>query len=248
MSKNFELLSQAEREIAASGERQRISSSPAGARSHRDLPADSISREEIIKLVQAIFLTPGPTAPRIVAFSGVERGDGCSWVAARAAELMASRVQGTVCLVDANLRSPVLHQRFSVDNQSGLADSVNETGPVTKFVQQVQGENLWLMTAGAPADDPHLLLKSARLQTRVAELRAEFDYVLIDLPPVNLFADAVTLGQLTDGVILVLGANSTRREAARKAKETIEASGLKLLGAVLNKRTFPIPQAIYSRL
>ncbi|MGH9433373.1 MAG: CpsD/CapB family tyrosine-protein kinase, partial [Terriglobia bacterium] len=209
---------------------------------------DSVSREEIIKLVQAIFLTPGPAAPRIVAFSGVERGDGCSWVVSRAAELMASRVQGTVCLVDANLRSPVLHDRFGVDNQSGLADSVNEVGPVTKFVQQVEGENLWLMTAGAATADPHLLLKSARLQTRVAELRAEFDYVLIDLPPVNLYADAVTLGQLADGVVLVLGANSTRREAARKAKETLAASGLKLLGAVLNKRTFPIPQAIYSRL
>ena len=248
MSKNFELLSQAERELASSGDIPRTFSRPAGVRSSQGQTVDSISREEIIKLVQAIFLTPGPAAPRIVAFSGVERGDGCSWVASRSAELMASRVQGTVCLVDANLRSPVLHQRFGVDNQLGLADSVNETGPVTKFVQQVQEENLWLMTAGAGTDDPHLLLKSARLQTRVAELRAEFDFVLIDLPPVNLFADAVTLGQLTDGVILVLGANSTRREAARKAKETIESSGLKLLGAVLNNRTFPIPEAIYSRL
>ncbi len=248
MSKNFELLSQAEREIAASGEHSRIASVPTGERSQHDLSVDSISREEIIKLVQAIFLTPGPAAPRVVAFTGVERGDGCSWVASRAAELMASLVQGTVCLVDANLRSPALHQRFGVDNQSGLADSVNEAGPVTKFVQQVQGENLWLMAAGPSTGDPHRLLKSTRLQTRVAELRAEFDYVLIDLPPVNLYADAVTLGQLTDGVILVLGANSTRREAARKAKETIEAGGLKLLGAVLNKRTFPIPQAIYSRL
>jgi succinoglycan biosynthesis transport protein ExoP len=248
MSKNFELLSQAEKEIAISGERARPFSVAPGNLQAADGAADSVSREEIVKLVQATFLTPGPAAPRVVAFSGVERGDGCSWVVSRVAETMATSIQGTVCLVDANLRSPGLHDRFGVEANPGLADSVREAGPVTSFVRQIEGEGLWLMAAGAVAGDPHLLLKSQRLQTRMAELRAEFDYVLIDLPPVNLYADALTLGQLADGVILVLGANSTRREAARKAKETFAASGLKLLGAVLNKRTFPIPQGIYSRL
>ena len=87
-----------------------------------------------------------------------------------------------------------------------------------------------------------------RLRSRMAELREEFDYVLIDAPPVCSYADAVLLGQLADGVILVVEANSTRRDTARMAKETIEGAKVRLLGAVLNNRTFPIPEALYRKL
>ncbi len=80
------------------------------------------------------------------------------------------------------------------------------------------------------------------------ELRSEFDYVLIDAPPVNLYADAIILGGLADGAILVLESDVTRREAARKAKETLEGAEVRLLGAILNKRTFPIPESIYRKL
>jgi len=80
------------------------------------------------------------------------------------------------------------------------------------------------------------------------ELRAEFDYVLVDAPPVNLYADAILLGQLADGVVLVVQANSTRRETARKVKETLQAAKVNLLGTVLDKRTFPIPEPFYRRL
>jgi len=56
------------------------------------------------------------------------------------------------------------------------------------------------------------------------------------------------LGQLADGVVLIVSANSTREEAGRKAKESLEMAGSRLLGAVLNNRTYPIPQPIYDRL
>lgn len=79
-------------------------------------------------------------------------------------------------------------------------------------------------------------------------MRSEFDNVLMDSPPVNLYADACGLGKLADGVILVLESNATRREAARKAKETLEGAHVKLLGAVLNKRRFPVPDSIYGRV
>ena len=70
----------------------------------------------------------------------------------------------------------------------------------------------------------------------------------MDSPPVNVYSDAISLGQSADGVVLVVSANSTRKEAARKAKESLEMAGVCLLGAVMNKRTYPIPQVIYDRL
>jgi receptor protein-tyrosine kinase len=86
------------------------------------------------------------------------------------------------------------------------------------------------------------------LKTRLAELRSQFDYALIDAPPLARYADAITLGQLADGFVLVLEANSTRREAAIRLAENLRAAQIRILGAVLNKRTFPIPKSLYDRL
>ena len=91
-------------------------------------------------------------------------------------------------------------------------------------------------------------MNSTRLNARIEELRQEFPIILMDSPPVNLYSDAISLGQSADGVVLVVSANSTRKEAARRAKQSFENAGARLLGAVLNNRTYPIPQVIYDRL
>jgi capsular exopolysaccharide synthesis family protein len=154
-------------------------------------------------------------------------------------------VNASVCVVDANLRTPFLHKYFRRDNLSGLSDAVLQSGPVRNFAHQVNGGKLWLITCGSKTTDPHSLLTSDGLRSRLSELRAEFDYVLVDGPPVNLYADTTLLGKLADGVVLVVQANSTHREAARKAKESLDSANVRLLGVVLNKRTFPIPGALY---
>jgi capsular exopolysaccharide synthesis family protein len=246
MSRNFELLQQIEkgREVFPAPSRPAISGN--GRRPGLDLEA--LTREEKMKLVQRLFLLPGSEAPHLVVFCGVETGDGSSWVCARASETLASQVKASVCVVDANLRTPFLHEYFRRDNLLGLSDAVLQSGPVRNFAHQVNGGNLWLITCGSKTTDPHTLLTSDRLRSRLAELRAEFDYVLVDGPPVNLYADATVLGKLADGVVLVVQANSTHREAARKAKESLDSAKVRLWGAVLNKRTFPIPEALYRKI
>ena len=82
----------------------------------------------------------------------------------------------------------------------------------------------------------------------LADLRNEFEYAVIHGPAAGISSDAALLGELTDGIILVLGANSTRRATARKIKETLEATRSRILGTVLSERTFPIPERIYRRL
>jgi capsular exopolysaccharide synthesis family protein len=247
VSKNFELLQQAEKEkeLFATPTPQPPAVQTNG--SHR-LKLVSQTREEANKLVQRVFLLPNGQAPRAVLFSSVDQGDGCSSVCSCAAEALASEAAGSICLVDANLRNPSLHQYFGLDNRRGLAEAVAQSGPIKNFAQQVPGSKLWVLTAGAANGNVPALLTSDGLKARLTELRGEFDHVLIDAPPVNLYADAITLGRLSDGVILVLESDSTRREAAWKAKQSIQAADVRLLGAVLNKRTFPIPQALYERL
>ena len=246
MSRNFELLQQIEKghEVLPAPSRPAISGN--GRRPRLDLEA--LTREEKMKLVQRLFLLPGSEAPHLVVFCGVETGDGSSWVCARASETLASQVKASVCVVDANLHTPFLHEYFRHDNLAGLSDAVVQSGPVRNYAHQVNGSNLWLITCGPRTTDPHSLLTSDGLRSRLAELRVEFDYVLVDAPPVNLYADTALLGKLADGVVLVVQANFTRREAARKAKESLASANVRLLGAVLNKRTFPIPEALYRKI
>jgi Mrp family chromosome partitioning ATPase len=265
MSRNFELLQRTEKEreleTAEEAERQRevlslhlsadresAAEAPVGATQGNGakLEMDDVSREEIIKLVQCLFLLPG--ALKVVVFAGVGSGAGCSWLTAQAAQVLAAQVTGSVCVVDTNFRSPGLSNYFAAQNHGGLAAALLEAGPVKSFTQTVSPQNLWLMSCGCVEDSWQLLLRSDLMRARFAELRAEFDYILIDAAPLSQSADAIVLGHLADGLTLVIGANSTHRETALKVIQELKATNVRVLGAVLNKRTFPIPQRIYNRL
>jgi len=248
MSRNFDLL---QRDIA--GPKPPPSPPrpvPQETRSRNPRERHLLADDEVMKLVQQVFIIPGSAqAPGAVAFCGVYSGDGCSWVCAHAAEMLAEHGDGSVCIVDANLRTPSLHDYFRFENGKGFADGVKEEGrPMREFARRASGRHLWLITAGTVGREPNGSFNPVRLRARITELRSEFDHVLIDTPPVHSYGDAILLSQLTDGVVLVVGSNSTRREPARIAKESFEAAKIPILGAVLNKRTFPIPEALYRKL
>jgi protein-tyrosine kinase len=252
MSKNFELLYQtgkamdmlqpeAEPEAKTLSLPEMSSSTPA-------LEIDGMAREEVTKLIHRLFLLPGTGAPRNVVFTSTELGNGCTWMCARAAEILASQVGNSVCVVDCNLRSPSLHHQFGVENQYGLANALAGEGPVRQYAQQLSRPNLWLVSGGAGDANTENLLTSGRMRTRISELRAEFDYVLMDVAPMNTCNHSLIFGGWVDGVVLVLKANSSRRDSTRDAMQQLQASSVRMLGAVLNQRTFPIPQRIYKHL
>ena len=246
MSKNFELLTHVEEDAGLfQAAERRVEPSVA-----KGVPSQlgDVAREEVAKLLQRIFLTSREDrTPRAVAFCGIEHGDGATWICAQVARAIAAQGATAVCAVDANLRSPGLHTYLGTPNRCGLAEAIRETGPVRKFLEAGPMVNLSVLPAGVNAD-PSLLLISERLRERVAELRSEFDYLIFDVPPTAHANDGAVLGALLDGAVLVVGAHSTRRETARKAKENLEKGNVRLLGTVLNGRTFPIPNSLYRRL
>jgi receptor protein-tyrosine kinase len=137
---------------------------------------------------------------------------------------------------------------FGTTNHYGLTDAILQKGPIGLFAKLVNEDNLWLLSSGSLASDSPSLLTTDRLSNRVADLRQEFEFVIIDAPPLTQYSDALALGQLSDGLVLVLEADSTRREAASAVAASLRSAGVPILAAVLNKRTFPIPEAIYKRL
>jgi Mrp family chromosome partitioning ATPase len=246
MSRNFDILQRAE---GNSGPFRPTAARPPTNGHSKGRERHSPVDDEIMKLVQRVFILPGAgKAPGAVAFCGVDAGDGCSWVCAHTAEMLADHGGGSVCVVDANLRSPSLHDYFKFEIGPGFADAVKDSRPIRDYARLAGSSDLWLITAGTVGREPNGSLNPTRLRARISELRGEFDHLLMDTPPIHTYADAMLLGQLTDGVILVVGSNSTRREPARIAKQSFEAANIAMLGAVLNKRTFPIPEALYRKL
>ena len=209
------------------------------------LETNPAAKQEIVKLVQRLFLSP--QGARRVVFSGSESGCGCSWMLARVAEELASQGRGTVCLVDCNLRSPGLHQQFGMQNHHGLSDALMGPGPIREYVNRLS-HNLWLVSCGGSPESGTSMLGSERMRARMSELRMTFDYVLIDAAPLSSCNDAIVLGALNDGVVLTLKANASRRETARNALHELQTANVRVLGAVLNQRTFPIPESLYKKL
>lgn len=197
------------------------------------------AQEQASNLVQRLFTPGGQNAAASVMFCGVERGSGCSTVCSRTAELLASQVPGSVCVVDANLHAPSLHRYFQLENREGFSDALATSSSMQGFARQIQGSNLWVITAGTSLD-VSLLASSERLNSQILTLRTVFDYVLMDVEPVSLSKNAALLGQLVEGAVLVIESNSATRESARQSKEVLSAANVRILGAVLNKWSSPV--------
>jgi protein-tyrosine kinase len=207
----------------------------------------AIAREEELRLVQRVF--PGTqNAPQVVLFSSLETTGDRPGIAGRVGEILASRGQGPVCVVDANFHSPSLHRHFDIENHRGLAEAALETTGIENFVQQTGVANLWLMPSGVAFDRLTFSAITEGLRGRMTELRYAFRYVVIQAGPLRPETSEMLMSRWTDGVVLVVEANTTPRELAKRVKDNLLAAKVRFLGVVLNNRTFPIPDAIYRRL
>jgi Mrp family chromosome partitioning ATPase len=251
MSKNFELLREEGRAQELFGLPTEETATAPAAIEPAATPAlvmEGMAHAEVTKLVNRLFLVSGAKAPRQVVFMGTEPGSGCSWICAHAAEILASQVTGSVCALDCDLHSPTLHREFQVENHYGLAEALVGNENIRQYAKQLSRPNLWLLSSGSWNGSSPSSLNLQRVHQRISELRAEFDYILLDTAPFSLSNQGFVLSSWSDGVALVLKANSSRREIARKALQELQAAKTPVLGAVLNQRTFPIPHKIYSRL
>lgn len=247
MSRNFDLMQEAEDGRAFDGN-PTMEPVCFTSGNHNGNNRSQSTGNGALRLVQQVFLLQTQTPPRAVVFAGIDHGNGCSGMAASVAEALAGNARGAVCLVEANFRSPALPAMLGTTNHHGLTNALIEEGSIRTFAKPVCDNTLWLLSSGSLAADSPNLLNSQRLKARVMELRNEFDFIIIDAPPLTRYADAIAVAQVCDGIVLVLEAEETRREAALMVVETLRSAKVPILGAVLNKRTFPIPEKIYSRL
>jgi capsular exopolysaccharide synthesis family protein len=149
-------------------------------------------------------------------------------------------------IIDCNFRNPDIHRRFGVED-IGLDEHLKGQLGIDQALLNTLVPNLYVMPLGAGLTSLATVRKD-RLSELVTALRERFEYVLLDSSPVGMNPETTVLCDIVDAVVMVVRHGSTRREVIRRSKETIERSGGKILGVVLNKRKFPIPEFLYRRL
>ncbi|AST58627.1 tyrosine protein kinase [Thermoanaerobacterium thermosaccharolyticum] len=141
-----------------------------------------------------------------------------------------------VIVVDCDLRNPTVHQMFKIPNMGGLTNIIVEDDRYEKYViSDKEFDNLGIITSGPIPPNPSELIGSNRMKSFLNKLKENYDYVLLDAPPVLLVTDPTVLAPVVDGVILVIQANKTEIEATKRAKEILTNVKANILGAVLNK-------------
>lgn len=204
---------------------------------------DSLTLAQIRNLIRQVFLPGWPKAARHVVFSPVDETTDISRICQQVGQALAAQVSGTACVVEANLHHNAREKKSSLD----LVYSPPEAAGLRDASHQLC-DNLWHVPLDVFLGLDENGFSAAYVRRRLADLSLEFDYIIIQGPAAGLHSEAALLGHLCDGVVLVVQANLTRRLAALKVKESLHCAKVRLLGAVLTERTFPIPEALYRRL
>jgi capsular exopolysaccharide synthesis family protein len=185
------------------------------------------------KLAAALHQAQRERGVRVVMIVSAGPGEGKSQTAANLGRVLSRSYRRRVLLVDADLRRPVLHIVNHVENGFGVDDLLEGDGPIDELPTTNLGPNLELLASGRPNPDPVGALTSPRMRELLACAARQFDWVLVDTPPVSLLPDSELLGSFVDAALLVVAAGETDY---RLVTRTVDALGRdKILGVVLNK-------------
>ena len=177
--------------------------------------------------------TDKPTRSIMVTSSMPEEGK--SVTAANLAVVFAQANYRTV-IVDADLRHPALHEVFEVNNEVGLGDMLGSPDiRIEDCIQDTSVNNLKILTSGMPLLDPSERLGSERMKQILDELKSVAEVIIVDSPPVLVYADAIVLSGRVDGVIMVIQAGKSTRAAITQTLFDLQNANANLLGSIFNQ-------------
>ncbi|MDJ0795927.1 MAG: polysaccharide biosynthesis tyrosine autokinase [Calothrix sp. MO_167.B12] len=194
-------------------------------------PGSLISEAYRMLRANLTFVSSDKELKTIVVTSSVPQ-EGKSTVSANLALVMA-RMGRKVLLVDGDLRRPVQHHIWELPNREGLSHVIVGQSQVRTTIAKVS-DNLDVLTAGVVPPSPASLLDSKRMATLIHDFAIDYDFVIIDAPALTVAADAAILGQVADGMLLVVRPGVVNSVDATIARDILQQSGQNVLGQVVN--------------
>jgi capsular exopolysaccharide synthesis family protein len=179
-----------------------------------------------------LFSSPEDST-RCVVFTSAGSGEGKTTLCTNLAASLAVAGQ-RVLLIDADMRRPGVHTLLDLPREPGLSNVLVGDAKLAAAIRKTAVPDLWLLPSGHQAPNPPELLGSDQFRGLIAACAKEFDWVLIDAPPVMPVTDACVVAHAVGGVLFVIGAEMVKRNIARYALDQLGGVRAKVVGAVLN--------------
>lgn len=191
----------------------------------------------------------GGRPPRVFNLTSSTKNEGKTVTALNLAISLAQAVnKPRVLMVDADLRRGQIANYLGVKQPTGFSEYLSNKCELKDIVFNISIDNLTFVPCGDVPENPAELLASDRMKTFIKDMRQEFDYVIIDTPPIVPVTDAGIVGSMVDGSILVIRAGKTQRGIVRHAEALLNQSHARLIGHVLTGIEYHLPEYLYRYL
>jgi capsular exopolysaccharide synthesis family protein len=187
--------------------------------------------------------------PRVISVTSSIANEGKSVTALNLAITMSQAMhKPRILLIDADMRKGKMVKYLGVGAHKGLSEYLSGKAEINDIIFNIDIEHLSFISSGEIPSHPAELLASARMKTLLNELRTQFEFIIIDTPPVIPVTDAVLISAQVDGVVMVISAGETQRGMVRRATELLNQGHGEVIGHVLTGVEYFVPEYIYRYL
>jgi capsular exopolysaccharide synthesis family protein len=199
---------------------------------HKNLKFAATEQYKLLRTNLDFTLPEGEKCP-IIGVTSANRGEGKSTTAVNLSYVLAEK-GSRVLLIDGDLRIPSIAKKMEIESSPGLTDLLMGKGASMAEFQSAVLKNWFILPSGNIPPNPSELLGSRRMETVLNELREAFDYIIIDLPPVNIVSDALSISNLITGMIVVVRESYTEKKELERCFRQLKLSNVNILGCVMN--------------
>ena len=200
---------------------------------HKNLEFTAIEQYKILR-TNLDFTLPEDVKCPIIGVTSSMRGEGKSTTAVNLSYVLAEK-GSPVLLIDGDLRIPSIAKKMRIDSSPGLTDLLMGHGAHMPDFRSALLDNWFILPSGDIPPNPSELLGSRRMEYILKNLRESFDYIIIDLPPVNIVTDALSIASLITGMVVVVREDYTEKKELERCFRQLQLSNVNVLGCILNE-------------
>ena len=200
---------------------------------HKNLEFTAIEQYKILR-TNLDFTLPEDVKCPIIGVTSSMRGEGKSTTAVNLSYVLAEK-GSPVLLIDGDLRIPSIAKKMRIDSSPGLTDLLMGHGAHMPDFRSALLDNWFILPSGDIPPNPSELLGSRRMEYILNSLRESFDYIIIDLPPVNIVTDALSIASLITGMVVVVREDYTEKKELERCFRQLQLSNVNVLGCILNE-------------
>lgn len=205
-------------------------------------------RHSLSDILGKIGMLENSVGSKIYHFASANSGEGTSTILINLAQFLADiGFQKKVLIVDGNLERPVMQAAFHLPQTPGLCEVLRNEAVLSQSTHQIDQSNIYILTCGQP-DKDRFSIDVDTITALTDKIRQEFQFVIFDSSPILTSSFARLWSGIADASFLIIQANRTQWEVARKAQTLLEKQGRGIAGVILNRVRYAIPNILYRRV